>query len=236
MSKEKLSPAELLLESLGSKPSKSEENGLNSIPKSALVVFSPGISSAGFAEIRMAQQNPDRRIITTTINQEGLDFAQETIEEVGVDNQITAKLEDLREMEGYQDESVDFIYARLVLHYLNKQDLDVVMAEFYKMLKPGGKMFIVVRSANNVPKGDPYVEHDSETMMTSMPHYLDESDEPTYMCTRYFHTVETMTQHLEATGFRVTLRKQYDEQLYTDFKRENLSDILDNVIEIHAEK
>lgn len=68
-----------ILEELGAKPSTSEERGLAQIRGTDLTIFSPGISTAGFAEIRMAKQNPNRKIIATTIDKEGLNFARDII-------------------------------------------------------------------------------------------------------------------------------------------------------------
>lgn len=51
-----------ILKELGAKPSTSEERGLTLLRNTDLMVFSPGISTAGFAEIRMAKANSDRKI------------------------------------------------------------------------------------------------------------------------------------------------------------------------------
>lgn len=170
---------------MGAKPSISEEHGLALIKHDDLTVFSPGISTAGFAEIRMARSNPQRKVIATTIDEKGLAFAREVIDEVGLTDQIETRLEDLREAEGYPDNYFDFIYARLVLHYLSSQDLDAVLANFHRTLKDGGELFIVVRSAKNIPKRDD-VSFNDQTQMTSIPHY-DSEGNVSYIETRYFH-------------------------------------------------
>ncbi|MBP7875512.1 class I SAM-dependent methyltransferase [Candidatus Woesebacteria bacterium] len=222
-----------LLESLGSKPSISEEHGLSLIRQSDLTIFSPGISTGGFAEIRMVQANPQRKVIATTIDTKGLKFAQDVIKDVDLQGQIKAKLEDLRGASSYPDNHFDFIYARLVLHYLSSGDLDAVLASFYKTLKQDGRLFVVVRSAKNVPNS-PSVKFDKQTQLTSIPHY--ENGKVTYWETRYFHTPKTIRQHLEAEGFNVTHMEEYQEQLYKDFMRNDISSKLDHVIEVLAVK
>jgi len=222
-----------ILEQLGAKPSTSEEHGLASIRRDDIIVFSPGISTAGFAEIRMARGNPQRKVIATTIDKKGLGFAEQVIGEVGLTDQIETRLEDLREA-NYQDNYFDFIYARLVLHYLSSQDLDSVLANFHRILKDGGKLFVVVRSDKNIPKSDD-LSFDEETQMTSIPHYDDEGN-ISYMETRYFHTSQTIRQHLEKANLNVDEIQEYQEQLYKDFMRKEISPNVDHVIEVHASK
>ena len=134
-----------IAEELRAKPAESEEHGLSLSSDSDLAIFSPGISTAGFAEVRMARGNPRRHIIATTIDREGLDFAENIIRDVGLQNQIEAKLEDVRNSE-YPVNTFDFIHARLVLHYLSAQDLDKVLSKFASFLKPNGRLFAVVLS------------------------------------------------------------------------------------------
>lgn len=223
-----------ILESLDSKPSASEEHGLALIKQEDLIIFSPGISTAGFAEIKMARSNPRRKVIATTIDEKGLDFARRVIEEVGFANQIETRLEDLREVVGYPDNFFDFIYARLVLHYLSSQDLDAVLANFDKVLKDDGKLFVVVRSVKNIPERDD-VLFDEKTRMTSIPHY-DPGGSVSYWETRYFHTPESIRQHLEQAGFDVVGTQEYQEQLYKDFMRKEISPNFDHIIEVIASK
>ncbi len=223
-----------IFESLGAKPSISEERGLSLIEQDDLTIFSPGISTAGFAEIRMARTNPQRKVVATTIDEKGLNFAQQVIEETGFDDQIDTRLEDLRNMDDYEDDSFDFIYARLVLHYLSFQDLEKVLDNFYRTLRKNGKLFVVVRSVNNIPERDD-VSFNADTQMTSIPHY-GSNGEISYMETRYFHTAETISEHLRQAGFFIDELKEYQEQLFIDFMRQKLSPIIDHVIEVVASK
>lgn len=225
---------EEILEQLGSKSSTSEKHGLSLIEQHDFTIFSPGISTAGFAEIRMTRGNPQRKVIATTIDKKGLDFAKQVIEEVGLATQIETRLEDLRGAGDYPDNFFDFIYARLVLHYLSSQELDVVLANFNRILKNSGKLFVVVRSAKNILGRDD-LSFDDKTQMTSIPHH-DSEGNVSYMETRYFHTPETIQQHLERAGFDVGEIQEYQEQLYKDFMRKEISPNVDYVIEVIASK
>lgn len=228
-----ISSAEII-KRIGTKWSISEERGLWLIEDDDLVVFSPGMSTAGFAEIRMAQANPRRKVIATTIDESGLEFAQEVIGGVNLHGQIETLLEDLREENRYPDNSFDFIYARLVLHYLSAQDLDKVLCDFYRTLRPNGTLFIVVRSVKNIPERED-ITFDQETQLTTIPHY-DNQGEVTSLETRYFHTPESIAEHLGNAGLNIRQIAEYREQLYKDFMRKELSPIFDHVIEVLGEK
>ena len=225
---------EKILKNLGLKPSISEEHGLSLIGPEDESIFSPGISTGGFAEIRMAKQNPKRKIIATTIDKEGLDFAQKIIANLNLSNQIETRFEDLREPENYQPGSFDFIYARLVLHYLSFQDLNKVLKDFYKILKENGKLFVVVRSTRNIPNRDD-ITFDQKTQITSIPRY-DSDGNISHIERRYFHTLESIGGHLEGAGFTINKKREYQEQLYKDFARKEPAPKMDHVIEVCASK
>jgi len=224
-----------ILEELGSKPSISEERGLAQLRESDRMIFSPGISTAGFAEIRMAQQNPNRKIIATTIDLDGLRFARQTIAQVGLDDQIDTREQDLRSEWNYPENYFDFIYARLVLHYLSAQELDLVLAGFNKSLKPDGKTFIVVRSVKNVDPNDVNNSYDPTTKLTTVT-YKNSDGQVVGSGSRYFHTPETISKHLNTAGLRVDQLTEYQERLYKDFMRREVSPREDHVIEVIASK
>ncbi len=223
-----------ILTSLGAQPSVSEERGLALLNDTDLVIFSPGISTGGFAEIRMAKSNPSRHIISTTIDDKGLSFAQEVIETSGVKNQIDTKLEDLRDM-NYPEDYFDFIYARLVLHYLSAQDLDAVLHRMYLSLKKNGRIFVVVRSIKNPNTNDPEYTYDPVTKLSRDVHRrADGSIEATSV--RYFHSPESISEHLESAGFHIVAIEEYQERLYKDFMRKEISPNIDHLIEVVATK
>lgn len=140
----------------------------------------------------------------------------------------------MREIGNYPGNHFDFIYARLVLHYLSSQDLDAVLTNFHRTLKDNGKLFIVVRSTKNIPDDGNFTV-DEETKLTSIPHQNDKG-EVSYLETRYFHTPESIRQHLENAGFGVKQIDEYQEQLYKDFMRKELSPNFNHVIEVRAVK
>ncbi len=224
-----------VLRKLGANSSKSEERGLAEMRRTDLMVFSPGMSTAGSAEIRMVMGELGRKIIATTIDERGMEYAREVIREMGFSSQIEIRLEDLRDEWNYPDGCFDFIYARLVLHYLAEKDLDKVLSGFEKSLKHGGRTFIVVRSIKNVDESDPGYSYDPITKLTTISYPradgTREVGDP-----RYFHTVETIRQHLDLAGLQIVRLEEYGEQLYKDFMRTQLSPIFDQVIEVVASK
>lgn len=209
------------LKEIGAKPSISEEHGLELIGPLDLSIFCPGISTGGIAEIRMVTANSDRKVVATTIDPKGLEFARANIAELSLDSQVETRLEDLTKEFPYGPDSFDFIYARLVLHYLSYQDLKAVLINFRQALKPGGRLFVVIRSEKNVEGRD--LPYDPETRFTKEPWGV-----------RYFHTPESITAHLVEAGFEVDKLAEYQEQLYTDFMRTKIAPVKDHVIEVLA--
>ena len=126
--------------------SPSEDHGINLLTPEDKTILSIGISTGGIAEIRMTQADADRHIIATTIDAKGLPFAEEYIAKQGLSSQIETKLEDVSEPLPYPEDHFDFIYARLVLHYLSEAKLRSTLKELRRVLKDGSKLYIVVRS------------------------------------------------------------------------------------------
>jgi ubiquinone/menaquinone biosynthesis C-methylase UbiE len=182
----------------------------------------------------MARANKYRKVIATTIDEKGLVFADKVISEVGLQNQIETRLEDLRGESNYPDNYFDRVYARLVLHYLSEQDLDKVLGDFWRVLKPEGKLYVVVRSVKNIPDRDD-VKYDEKTKLTTITHYQD-NGEIRYLESRYFHTPESICYHLQKSGFNIEYTEEYQEQLYKDFMRTELAPAKDHVIEAQAFK
>jgi cyclopropane fatty-acyl-phospholipid synthase-like methyltransferase len=208
----------------------SEKGGLAFLRDTDLLIYAPGISTAGRAEIEMVRRNPKRSIIGTTINQDGWGIANQTVREMGVEDQIEVRLEDLREENNYPSSFFDFIYARLVLHYLSAQDLDFVLKDFYKILKQEGRLFIVVRSEKDIPE-EAEISFDSHTKLTTIEHPGGSSE------IRYFHTPENITKHLQEAGLVINQIDEYEEKLYIDFERKQESPyITDHLVEVCAHK
>ncbi len=150
-------------------------------------------------------------------------------------SRIEAKLEDLRGTWTYGENYFDFIYARLVLHYLPLKNLETVLHNFAFSLKSGGRLFIVVRSKKNIPQNDPNVVYDPNTRLTTLPNYEADGSFTTKQ-TRYFHTPKSIAEHLTKAGFTVGNVIEYEEQLYSDFARKKIAPHRDHLIEVLAIK
>ncbi|HEU4967205.1 MAG TPA: methyltransferase domain-containing protein [Candidatus Saccharimonadales bacterium] len=211
--------------------STSEDHGIALLTSNDLNVYSVGISTGGVAEIRMAQASPGRQIIATTIDEAGAAFAEQCIAEHRLDDRITVKIEDAAGPLPYDDGSFDYIYARLVLHYLPKDKLISALAELYRVLKPGGTLFVVVRSTKCPDASGPNTTFDPETQLTT---YADVIHGNSY--SRFFHTETSISEFVRAAGLHVISVTSYDEHLFADFMRTVQSPHTDNVIELVGKK
>jgi phosphohistidine swiveling domain-containing protein/ubiquinone/menaquinone biosynthesis C-methylase UbiE len=217
------------------KPSISEDSGVNALMGNEVRIYSVGISTGGAAEIRMAKLSPKSQIIATTINNEGAKYAKECISEENLDNQIEVKVEDISQSLPYVENHFDFIYARLVLHYLPKDKLKAALQELYRVLKPGGKLYVVVRSVKCFDARREGVVFDEETGLTTFTPKGSSAGQKRAW-SRYFHTEESISNYLSKAGFKIVYTKSYDEQLYADFQRTKISKHVDNVIETLVKK
>lgn len=214
--------------------SESENHGLAVLTDSDLQVYSVGISTGGSAEIRMAQSNPQRHIVATTVDQDGINSADEWIKKEHLEDRIETKIEDVAQPLPYTDNYFDFVYARLVLHYLAKADLEHALAELFRVTKPGGKLFVVVRSTECPDAKRPDATYDPETCMTTVIHADRGGKQRT--SSRYYHTPESISGHVTDAGFTVDYTKDFEERLSIDFGRAQMSEHTDNVIELLAHK
>lgn len=213
------------------KASTSEDHGIELLTNTDKNILSVGISTGGVAEIRMATADPERHIIATTIDSKGLSFAEKYIAERNLSSQIETKLEDVSEPLDYADASFDYIYARLVLHYLPEAKLKSTLLELRRVLKEGGKLYVVVRSTKCTDANREGSQYDPETHLTTYTLSDKKTGEPR-VHSRYFHTEESIRDYVTAAGFSVKYVKSYEEQLYLGFMRTELSENNDNVIEL----
>lgn len=208
----------------------SEEHGLACAPKDCTKILSVGISTEGLAEARMAETNPACHVTATTIDEQGAEHARTHIAQRGLTDRIDVKIENVAEPSPYPDDTFGYIYARLVLHYLDKQQLADALAELYRISKPGGALFVVVRSTECPSYTRTTSVHDQTTGITT----YETSDNK--LRQRYFHTKESICGALQHAGFVIRRTDQYDERLSPDFLRTTLNDYHDNVIEVLAAK
>ena len=212
----------------------SEDNGIALLQPDDLNILSVGVSTGGIAEIRMAKGLPQRHIIATTIDEHGLNDAKKYIQEQGFEDQIELRLEDVSEKLPYEDESFDYIYARLVLHYLSKDKLAATLKELFRVLKKDKILYVVVRSKECPDANGPGVTYDETTGYT---HYSNPiKDHPVPILQRFFHTEESITKFVQDAGFKVEYVASYEERIYADFMRTVEAPHTDYLIELRAKK
>ena len=151
------------------KASKSEKRGLKLLNPEMENILSVGISTGGSAEINMARMCPKAHVIATTIDERGLKFSIEKMSAFPEFERVEAKIEDVSKPMPYADNTFDYVYARLVLHYLNKQQLSSTLNEIRRVLKPGGVFFIVARNNKEweLRKPEFVISYDEETNITT---------------------------------------------------------------------
>jgi ubiquinone/menaquinone biosynthesis C-methylase UbiE len=218
---------------MNSKFSTTENHGIGQLTDEDLIVYSVGISTGGIAEMRMAEL-PSRQIIATTIDHNGLRFAQEQIDQADLSDQIELKLEDVAEQIQYPDNYFDYIYARLVLHYLPRVKLEIALSSLQRVLKPGGRLYAVVRSNKCEHALLPDSIYDPETELTE----YTESDTSgnTFRLRRHFFSEKEFAKYVEAAGFTINSVTNLDEHLFKDFMRTVPATQTDNLIELRATK
>lgn len=218
------------------KPSISEQNGLDCLKKEDKEILSIGISTGGAAEIEMVHKNKDCHVIATTIDKSGLEFSKNIVNELGLSDRIELKLEDVSEKLVYQDEKFDFIYARLVFHYLNDEKLKNTLEEIFRVLKKSGRLFIVVRSMEEWEAKLEGATYDATTGMTTYPDIRTLGTESIRYISRRLHSQKSIKDALENADFIIKYCKEYEEYLYRDYKRIVKNPQPNKLIEICATK
>ncbi len=208
----------------------SEKHGIDLLLDSDMDILSVGISTGGEAEIRMAKYDPRRRIVATTLDKDGAEQARAKIAEQGMSEHITVKVEDVAGELPYEDNSFDYVYARLVLHYLTVQQLEVALASLYRVLRPTGRLFVAVRSTDSLElQKSPTLSYDEETHFTTYQNNWGSAK-------RYFHTKESISDALQKAGFTISAIDKYEESLTMSFDRAGDEQEINSVIEVVAEK
>ena len=216
------------------KSSKSEKRALKLLGADTKNILSIGISTGGSAEINFAKVCPNAKIIATTIDEKGIEFTKQALEKYGMADRIEIKLEDVSKKMPYMDNSFDFIYARLILHYLTRQQLDSALHEIYRVLKPDGKFFVVARNNKEweLTKPEFIISYDEETNITT--YY--EQWEKKIIRKRQFLSEEQLVSALKEKNFQICSCESYGEYLYTDYERTIKSKKPNSLTEIVATK
>ena len=211
---------------MNNKFSISEIDGINLVNKDMENVLSVGISTNGNAELEMLSRNDNLFIIGTTIDKKGIENTKRIVSDKKIENRFMLKVEDVREKDIYEDKSFDYIYARLVLHYLNDNELLNVLKEFRRILKDNGLLYIVVRS----DKCDEYInnliKYDEKTGLSEHVTFTGNIDK------RRFHNYETISKAITEAGLNIKSIKDYDEELFADYERTIPVSVRNNLIEV----
>lgn len=209
----------------------SEDNGILYLQKNAKNILSIGVSTAGVAEIRMAKKAREATITATTIDMAGLADTQKYIYSTKYAKQIELKFEDVSQPLLYANNTFDFVYAMLVLHYLSKQQLATTLKEIHRVLRPKGRLYVVVKSRLCPEALAADAVTNAKTGLTSFT-YANSSS----VTKRYFHTSESIKNYIKEAGFKVNIVQGYYERLYSDFMRTKLAKKEDHIIEVRAVK
>ena len=214
----------------------SEKNGINLLEEKDINILSVGVSTAGTAEIEMVKRNPKSHIIATTIDEVGIKNTQKIIQDCNLEERIELKIEDISEKLDYKNETFDYVYARLVLHYLDNQKLTNALNEINRILKKNGKFFVVVRSVNAWEAKLEGSSYDEKTGLTKHPDLRTYGTDNVKYCYRRLHSEESIREFLEKTGFLVKHIKTYEECLSIDYDRKNMNEKASELIEVLAIK
>ena len=214
----------------------SEINGINLVSENDINILSVGISTAGNAEIEMARKNPKCHITATTIDEKGIELIKKEVIKQGLEDRIELKIEDISEKLEYNDNYFDYVYARLVLHYLDNDRLKKALSEIYRVLKNNGKLYVVVRSINAWEARLDGSSYDEKTGLTKHPDLRTYGTDNVKYCYRRLHSKESIKDFLEEARFKVEYVKVYDEYLSVDYSRRELNDKPSELIEVLATK
>ena len=189
-----------------------------------------GISTGGSAEIKMAAKCPKAIITATTIDEKGLALTRKEINKTEYKDRILCKIEDCGKPWQAKDDYFDFCYARLVLHYLTKDELSVALKEMRRTLKVGAKAFIVVRSVD-----EPELKV-SQTFFDKTTGFIIYTAFTGEIMHRQFFTEGSLRKTLETAGFKTEYIRTIHEQCYGDYEREVKNPNLNILIETCVKK
>lgn len=192
-------------------------------------IKSIGISTAGFFEGYYASKG--KKVVATTLDEDGIDYMKSLLKEVKGNENIEYRIEDASKESTDKDNSYDVLYSRLCLHYLSNEELKIALNDFYRILKPNGIFFIVVKSANDRMAKSSNSVIDEKTGLTVV------SDYNLYQTSsRKFYTIESLSEAVENAGFVVENVIELEERLCKDWNRLVLSDSDATVIQMIVKK
>ncbi len=192
-------------------------------------IKSIGISTAGFFEGYYASKG--KKVVATTLDEDGIEYMKSLLKDVKGNENIEYRIEDASKESTDKNNSYDVLYSRLCLHYLSNEELKIALDDFYRILKPNGTFFIVVKSANDRMAKSSNSVIDEKTGLTVV------SDYNLYQApSRKFHTIESLSEAVENAGFVVENVIELEERLCMDWNRLVLSDSDATVIQMIVKK
>lgn len=198
------------------------------------VVYSAGISTAGVFEIAAVADSLTRRVIATTIDVDGLAFtkakarrfAEVSPDPADLEDRITFLDEDLTRDLTPAAGSVDVVYSRLALHYLNPGDRTAAIARLANITRAGGSVVIAVRSAKGLERRDGLVRFDPHTGRAE----FRRPNGSIFVQVRHFPTADDLKSDMESAGLSLVGEVgERVETTYADYQRSEgrgLDDIL----------
>ena len=209
----------------------SEDHGLALINANIHSILSIGISTAGDAEIRMASLAPEAQIIATTLDKVGAALVVDLLRKNKLDERIIIRTEDIAEKNPAIGNTLfDFVYARLVLHYLSEESLQKALANIHQAMQKDALLYVVVRSIQSFEAKQKTNTYDPISKLTTY-----EVASKGSWATRYFHSEDSIVSALQESGFQVKSSCEYDEKLSPNFDRTG-SFVDNSVIEVIARK
>jgi len=216
------------------KPSLTEEMGLGLLTDGDLNIVSIGVSTLGHSEVRMLQAQPERTVVATTLDEAGAQHTEELFKQFELSDRATVLVEDVAKQVSADPESVDFVYARLVLHYLPDQKLTAALQNIFDVMKPGAGLYIVVRSYDWESEVAGAVFNPA-TGLTTIPHY-DRDFKVVHTSQKRLHTVGSLTHFVREAGFEVQFIESLEERIYGGYKRERRNAAPSKLIHTYVKK
>lgn len=192
-------------------------------------IKSIGISTAGFIEGYYASKG--KKVVATTLDNDGIEYMKTILNDVNGCGNIVYRCEDASKISIDPDNSFDILYSRMCLHYLTDDELSVALSDCYRILKPNGIFFIALKSANDRMAKANNSKIDEKTGLTIVSDYELYANQ-----NRRFHTIESISEAVKKSGFKVESVIELKERLCKDWERKILSDSDATVIQLVARK
>lgn len=112
---------------------------------------------------------------------------------------------DIRSLQ-FEDNSVDMILASDILEHFSHREVDTLLAEWARVLRPGGE--IIIRCPNLKLQIDAYVRGDWDADIASYMIFGGQTNPGDYHCIGFDH--ESITRHLNKAGFEISNIEDHD--------------------------